>query len=163
MQLQTIADTFNLPERDALRETILDTLDVWIRQRPGLDPRLYIRDWNDASGRAAYRSDARAITRQFGDAYTLLRYVAMRPGVTGQRLLDAFEGDRLTYTLGRGLDYTTNQYWPMEYRAAACRVLARALWNYWADNMTGPLEGRADKVRRTARHELGSALARRWF
>ena len=29
------------------------------------------------------------------------------------------------------LDYCTGQYWPTEYRAAACVVLASALWAYW--------------------------------
>ncbi len=39
------------------KSALIDTLYQWINKRPGLDPRDYIRDWNDHDGRAAYRSE----------------------------------------------------------------------------------------------------------
>ena len=65
--MQTSTDTNVMsyrPAEDAEKRTIMDLLDRWVRQRPGLDARAYIRDWQDANGRAAYRDDARTITRQ---------------------------------------------------------------------------------------------------
>lgn len=163
MHMQTVSEHFNLPARDDLRAHILDALDLWIRQRPGLDPRNYIRDWRDADGVRAYKADARAITRDLHHARALLRYVELRPSITGERLLEAFGyafGGRLMYTPGRGLDYTTGQYWPMEYRRAACAVLASAIWDYLREGMSEPT---GDKLRAAARRELGAAIARRWF
>ena len=75
MQTQTTDNVITLyPPRDTLRETILDTLHAWVRQRPGLDPRNYIRDWDDHAGCAAYRSDSRAITTHLRDARPMLRF-----------------------------------------------------------------------------------------
>jgi hypothetical protein len=36
------------------------------------------------------------------------------------------------------LDYCTGQYFPTEYRRAACAVLASALWSAKRDNMPAP-------------------------
>jgi hypothetical protein len=163
MQTQSTADnviTLYSP-RDMLRETILDTLHAWVRQRPGLDPRNYISDWDDHAGRAAYRSDSRAITTHLRDARAMLRYIELRPTITGADLLAALNmGGRLTYTPGRGLDYTTGQYWPTEYRATACRVLSSVIWDYLR---RGASATDGDAIRRAARRELGASIARRWF
>lgn len=99
----------------------------WVRQRPGLDPRNYISHWVDADGRAAYQREARAITRQLRDADELLHACQLWhvPEATVAEQMTARE--RLTWD-GRKLDYTVGQYWPVEYRAAACRALANALW-----------------------------------
>ena len=97
MQPSIETTTGAMPARDHLRETILDTLHAWIRQRPGLDPRNYVSDWRDTAGRAAYRSDSRAITRQLRDARAMLRYIELRPTITGADLLAALNmGGRLT-------------------------------------------------------------------
>lgn len=66
------------------------------------------------------------------------------------------------------LKYCTGQYWPTEYRAAACAVLASALWAYWRDCCPDDEAARrglspGSWVRCTARRELGAPLARRWF
>jgi hypothetical protein len=52
--------------------------------------------------------------------------------MTGQDLLAGFRGygGRLEWT-GKGLQYTTGQYWPTEYRKAAAAVCASALWDYY--------------------------------
>ena len=150
------------PPADTLRENILDALHTWIRQRPGLDPRNYISDWRDADGRAAYRSDARSITTQLHHARAMLRYIELRPSITGAMLQAAIDqSSRLTYTPERGLDYTTGQYWSMEYRAAACRVMASAIWDWLREGQGDAAMGFT--IREAARRELGATIARRWF
>ena len=80
------------------------------------------------------------------------------------------------------LDDCVGQYWPTEYRAAACAVLASALWAYWRAGMTpdgkrtetfsdgiGTYEVDtynglrfADAVQKVARRELSRGVASRW-
>jgi hypothetical protein len=114
------------------KQQIVEALRAWINQRPGLDP----RDYGDGPG---YRSESRRITRQRDDALTLLRSVELADGLTADALRAAFRAysGRLQL-LDRGpavyLDYCTGQYWPTEYRAAACAVLASALWDYKRDH-----------------------------
>lgn len=157
--------------------TLLDTLHHFINQRPGLDPRNYIRDHRDANGRAAYRSDARSITRDLHDARALMRYIELHPTIDAQRIIDAARG-RLTikpvYVQNSGLyglppevagyeiDYCTGQYWPVEYRAAVARVLSSAIWEYFREDCLKNQTG-ADTIRTLARKELTAPIARRWF
>lgn len=120
------------------RATVLELLASWINQRPGLD----FANYGDV---AAYRSESRRITRQRDDALILLGAVA-RSSMTAECLLGgfrAYSGRLQVESDGRGgwrLDYCTGQYWPTEYRAAACAVLASALWDYHrAGSMPAPL------------------------
>lgn len=81
-----------------------------------------------------------------------------------------------------GLTYCAGQYFPTEYRKAACAVLASALWGYFranlADSFTEDHNGETrytgsvkalrgmsygDAIRATARRELSPRIARRWF
>ena len=129
----------------------------FINSRPCLEACDYIRDWRDSDGRAAYFSDKNRIALQLNDARRLLRFcelysvdVTAALSNTGDRLF--IEGDKLTYHVG--------QYWPTEYRAAACRKLAAAIWAWWRDECgydTG------DKLRAKARAEFGRGIASRWF
>lgn len=127
--------------QDTERQAILDALSAWIRQRPGLEYRNYASDWRDTEGRKAYFSELRRITRQLHDARELLAAVASRQSITADDLKRAFRAysGRLTWTPdgngGGSLDYCTGQYWPTEYRAAACAVLASALWDYYRSDL----------------------------
>lgn len=143
------------------REAILDALGAWIRQRPGLDPRNYISGWQDSAGRSAYFSEARSITRDLHQARELLNAVARHPSIGAAELKKAFRAfsGRLQWD-GKALSYCTGQYWPTEYRAAACAVLASALWD-WLRDQCGCETG--DDIRRGARRELSRGVARRWF
>lgn len=112
------------------KATICAMLYTWIQQRPGLE----FGNYGDLS---AYRSELRRITRQLHDARQLLRAVELS-GISAEMLAESFRAfsGRLrlredTRKPGRWiLDYCTGQYWPTEYRAAACAVLASALWSY---------------------------------
>jgi hypothetical protein len=56
------------------------------------------------------------------------------------------------------VDYTTGQYFPTEYRNAACAVLAQAWRSYWRDCGYD-----ADRIRKAARATFGRGIASRWF
>jgi hypothetical protein len=81
------------------------------------------------------------------------------------------------------LDYCTGQYWPTEYRRAACAVLASALWAYKRDRcMPDPItrgdtptyllrgNGKSPDavnagtwLRSSFRRDFGRGIANRWF
>lgn len=124
------------------KQQILDTLDSFVNQRPGLDPRDYgggIEGWR------LYRSEARSITKDMHDYYAIRGQIAWRDSITADMLIEAFErafsgrlsieekpvqnagyyGVNATFFT---LHYTAGQYMPTEYRKAACAVLASAWW-----------------------------------
>ena len=145
-------------------ETLIDTLHHFINQRPGLDPRNYIRDYRDTDGRAAYRADARSITRDLHDARALMRYIELHPTIDAQRIIDAARGRLTIKPAGESfkIDYCTGQYWPTEYRAAVARVLSSAIWEYFRTDCLRD-QTSADAIRTLARKELTAPIARRWF
>ena len=145
----------NTPSKD----TIIELLYAWINQKPGLDPQDYgygREGWNN------YRSEAKRITGQKHDALILLNSVE-NSGITAEELVKAFQAysGRLEITQEGSeyrLSYCTGQYWPTEYRAAACAVLASALWAYHRDaNDTG------DDLRKKFVRMFGRPLASRWL
>jgi hypothetical protein len=136
------------------REEILGALQRFVRSRPGFE------SCNYGSG-SGYRSDVRVATRQLHHAEAMLAAVSWR-SVDAEALKSALKsafGGRLSWENG-ALHYCAGQYYPMEFRAAACSVLASALWAYWREsNPTGS----GDDIRKTARRELGAAIGREWF
>jgi hypothetical protein len=146
-------------------------LEDFIHQRPNLEPENYISSGWDEEGRKEYRKEARRITRDLNDARLLLRQVTGRD-FTEEEWNEAFTD---TYRRnisclvwdGTTLDYCTGQYWPTEYRASVCAVLAYLLWRDYRrahEPFTGqywPTEHR----RRMAhfRRMLGRGLVHRWF
>lgn len=134
---------------------MLEKLHRFIRQRPQLE----FANYGDA---AIYRKELRQITRDKRDAEAMLFYVwrsQITPEELGNAAKCAFSG-RLVWT-GDEWDYTTGQYWPTEYRKAACAVLAHVLRGYWLtsrDELTP-----AGRAFGTAKAELGVGVAKRWF
>lgn len=140
---------------DTQKTTIIAALDKWIRQRPGLE-------FGNYGNVSSYRSELRSITKDGSEAKQLLRYVDMSQ-ITGEQLALCFKrafSGRLTWD-GTKLDYCTGQYWPTEYRRAACSVLASAIWAYWRDGMEGEHQG--DRLRKSAANTFGRGIASRWF
>lgn len=127
--------TNNETNTNSERDAMLAGLRAFVRQRPGFDFRNYWSGdhWNALSdARANYRADLRPIMQAKRDAEMLLRYIEGTQ-VTAEQLKEAakhaFSG-RLSWD-GKEWDYCTGQYWPTEYRKAACVVLATCLSNYW--------------------------------
>lgn len=129
------------------KQEIISALRQWVAQRPGLE----FGNYGDAT---AYRSEMRRITRQRHDAEALIRFVEMADSITAADLERELDGrNRLSLMADRDeLEYCTGQYWPVEYRAAVCRVLSQVIWEWF--------EG--DK-REAARRNFPRPIARRWF
>jgi|OM-RGC.v1.024548145 hypothetical protein len=141
------------------RDAILDGLRRFIDQRSGLNARNYIRDYRDADGRRAYNADRYAIGRDGRDARRLLEFVAGRESITADDIAARARGGRLE--LGddrRTWNYTAGQYFPIEYRAAAARMLAGVIWHDLRDGYDA-----ADGIRHRARQLFGRGIAARYF
>ena len=111
-----------------------------------------------------YRTEVRAITAQLRDARKLLRAVEMRPVISAADIKEGFGAysGRLSWD-GQRLDYCTGQYWPTEYRAAVCAVLAQVLWRFFRDCAPKGTENLGWYIRAAAARQLGRSLARRFF
>lgn len=123
-----------------------EALRRFISQRSGIDWRNY------GGSREAFMQDYRRILRDGRDARVMLRAV-----IPDYALADALKSGRLTWD-GKRLEFTACQYFPTEYRAAACRALANALWRVWASGGTS-----CERIRAQARYSLGRGIAKRWF
>ena len=147
-----------------MKQKIINALYTFANKRPGLDPRDYIRSYDDSNGRSSYYAEARNITRDLTHARALLRRVELS-GISAKELLEAskeaFSGRLEITATDDGLvkvSYCVGQYFPTEYRKAVASVCARALWNYWKTDAND-----ADRIRNTARRELPRAIARAYF
>lgn len=147
------------------REQITALLRAHIAQRSGIDPRNY---WTidhincRIEGQKAYMSDYRRIMQQGREARQLLAYVE-RSTMTTETLLSGFKAysGRLEITQkkqGSGIEYTTGQYFATEYRAAACAVLAKAIFEHWYFSGMN-----YEQIKKQARQEFGAAITRKWF
>lgn len=157
---------------------IMSALYRFISQRSGMDYRNY-------NSRDSFMGDYKPMLRDGRDARALLRYVNISDGITSEILVfsssTAFSG-RLGIVERKGkvvCDYTTGQYFPTEYRKAACAVLVRAIRErilrdapeptLCKDNRMGESGQRYggkrlyDYVNDQARIALGRSLARRFF
>jgi len=142
--------------------TTLDTytaaLRAFILQRPRFEPANY------AGCASAYRADYRRCLADRDDALQLLAHVsrATDSATMQASIADALRSGRLEWNAdAQAFDYCTGQYFPTEYRNAACQLLARALWAYWRGN--APADCSREVMTRIARDVLGKRLARRWF
>ena len=147
-----------------MKNQIITALYTFANKRPGLDPRDYIRSYDDSNGRSSYYAEARNITRDLTHARALLRRVELS-GISANELLEAskeaFSGRLEITATDDGLvkvSYCVGQYFPTEYRKAIASVCARALWNYWREDSKP-----ADRIRQLARREFPRAIARAYF
>lgn len=166
--------------KTASKPAIIESLRAFIAQRSGIEWANY-SSGDYKTSRAAFMGDYRPILKHGRHARQLLRAVELRDSITAEDLIAAsaraFSG-RLTIKVRAdgavGIDYCTGQYFPTEYRSAACAVLAAALWNYWRANMPEPTKGKdggdlynglsaGDWIRRQAFREFGRGIASVWF
>jgi hypothetical protein len=155
--VETATDTPNV--ETVTRDAILDGLRRFIGQRSGMDARNYIRDYRDADGRRAYNADRYAIGRDGRDARRLLDFVAARLSISADDIAARARGGRLKLSDDRRTwHYTAGQYFAIEYRAAAARLLAGIVWDYLRDGYDT-----ADGIRHRARQLFGRGIAARYF
>ena len=136
------------------KQTIIDALNRWIAQRPGLE-------LGDVS---SYRAEMRSIGKDLQHARAMVNYVAWHDSITAEMIMSAADnGGRLTLTVNGDkvtITYVTGQYWPTEYRRAVCALMSSVIWAWLREHgncKTG------DDIRKAARRELGQSIANRWF
>jgi len=153
--------------------SIIEALTAFVNKGPGLE------FWNYGDAKA-YRKESRRITKQLHDfralASKVVRTAAIDRPITEDDLIEASRqavSGRLTLTKNAEdgtyeVDYCTGQYWCVEYRAAACAVLAEALRMFW--NEDNPIEYGSDNdmtpndwLVNQARLAMGRGIANRWF
>ena len=141
----------------ATKQTIIDALNRWIAQRPGLE----FGNYGDVS---SYRAEMRSIGKDLQHARAMVNYVAWHDSITAEMIMSAADnGGRLTLTVDGDkvtINYVTGQYWPTEYRRAVCALMSSVIWVWLRENCeyrTG------DDIRKAARRELGQSIANRWF
>lgn len=168
------------------KEAIIEAMRAFISQRSGIEYANYqCGDWK--ATREAFMGDYRPMLRAGRDARALLAVVGSRDAITVDHIKEAtraYSGRlQLVERDGTvGVDYCTGQYFPTEYRNAACAVLASALWDYYRSQMPQP-DGKLERthgpfttehdsyggmtagewIRRQARREFGRGIASRWF
>ena len=96
-------------------------------QRPGLD-------FNDYGQRKYYMQDYREILKDLHSFRELLSLAINRIDNLNEVLTNQLSNssDRLTLKDGK-LQYITGQYFPTEYRNAACRILSSLIWASYRD------------------------------
>lgn len=150
------------------KQAMVNALYAFVNQRSGIDFRNY---WTSDAlngrtmAREAFMGDYRPMLKHGKQARQLLSFVNRCDSITADMLQAAsraFSG-RLQF-VEKGdkvaVDYTTGQYFPTEYRNAACAVLAQAIWDWFRDKCeckTG------DDIRKAARREFGRGIASTWF
>lgn len=141
----------------ATKQTIIDALNRWIAQRPGLE-------FSNYGNVSSYRAEMRSIGRDLQHARAMVNYVAWHDSITAEMIMSAADnGGRLTLTVNGDkvrIDYVTGQYWPTEYRRAVCQLMSSVIW-YWLRENCEYKTG--DDIRKAARRELGQSIANRWF
>lgn len=144
------------------KEKYIVALFKFVGQRPGLE-------FGNYGSAAAYRSEMRRITRQRHDFRRIAHQVELASGISAENLVNAARSaysGRLSF-VGEGnkvgVDYCAGQYFPTEYRAAACAVLTSALWDYYRADLPPETENKGDKLRAKFRRMFGASIASRWF
>ena len=121
-------------------------------------------DYQNYGERESFMGDYLPILRAGRDARVLLAAVSGRDSITSENILSATRAysGRLQIVERNGavaVDYCTGQYFPTEYRNAACAVLSQSLWDYALNQ--GYKTG--NDIRKWARDEFGRGIASRWF
>lgn len=137
--------------------TVFTLLRRWVNQRPALE----FANYGDVS---AYRAESRRIQQQRTDALALLAYAESTSYDVLSQLPDAFRhafSGRLSYdSESQTLDYVCGQYWPVEYRAAACAVIAQACRAAWIAE--GGMASRRELLEK-AQRTFPRGIVARWF
>jgi len=104
--------------------TAVEKLVKFVNQRPNLE----FCNYGDIK---SYRQESREITKDRSDFYELLQLAYRRTNDLNKEISEylAKSSGRLTIDEKGNLQYITGQYFPTEYRPAACRVLINIIWD----------------------------------
>lgn len=140
------------------KEQMIAALRAFVNQRSGIEFGNYASgDWKHSH--KIFMEDYRPILKYGRHARAMLAIVEQAQSITEADLTEAtsaYSGRLQFITRQDGavdVDYTTGQYFPTEYRQAACAVLARALRAYWGN----------DSAYEKAKATLGRGIAQTWF
>lgn len=137
------------------QETTSNLLCAFVRQRAGLD----FANYGDVS---SYRSEARQITKDKAHFFELFALASRRYGSNFESALTNYltrSSGRLTLSEGR-LQYCTGQYFPTEYRKAACAVLASLIFADFRDEKESNTPNNLYKDGHEIRKAIKRALSR---
>jgi hypothetical protein len=126
---------------------------LFVRQSPGLESGNY--------DPRSFRAESRRIAQQKTDFFALLGALsAISNDVDAELRADGNGTGRLTWdTNSSRWDYCTGQYFCIEFRAAACRLIADAIWRLtWGKDENAMYAKRADVARM-----VGRSVAARWL
>lgn len=147
----------------------LDLLWDFAHKRPGFD----LADYG--GGREGFRYYRQDYRRALADLHAFRELYSCLIARAGHRVAAELVAAELRRTSGRltiseynpeKLQYITGQYFPTEFRGAACRILVSCLWNHYRD------ERRADgsevykdgpAIRKAIKNRLRSRNSRSWF
>jgi hypothetical protein len=107
------------------KDEILNLLQILNNSRPGFE----LGNYGSFSD---YRADCRVVAKHKRQVSELIRFARMVSVTADHLLFELSAGKRLSLEGGK-LNYTTGQYYPMEYRAAIRSVLISAIWTYFRD------------------------------
>jgi len=139
------------------KQAYINALAAFIAQRSGITR-------HDYASEEGLQGDYRPMIRHGNYARCMLRIVELTESITVNDLIEAsnraFSGRLQFIQRGNkiGVDYTTGQYFPTEYRRATCAVLSYVLIQDWR-NKGIPREG----IQKHAREVFGRGIANEWF
>jgi len=147
-------------KRTQVQNDFMQAVRSWISQKPGLE-------YGNYGCPKAYRAEYASIRRDMRTAEIMLSVVndyafslediQSAMGAYSSRLSLEMKDGRII-----GFDYVTGQYWPTEYRKAACAVMASLLWNAWRNEYRDE-KSVGDAIRKQARAVFGRTIANNWF
>ena len=124
-------------------------------------------DFNNYGHVKIYRTESREITNDRKDFYELLNVarweVENLNDKIGQYLTSS--SDRLTFENNK-LQYITGQYYPTEYRPAACRVVKSILWREFMNAKTSEGANKYETghdIRKAIKKHLSRRVSRLYF
>jgi hypothetical protein len=153
--------------KQVTEKNVIENLIKFVDQRPGINARDYFSGYYDTSGRLSYNREVREVCKDRADFYALLE-VAER--LIERDILNERVYNRLKNESGRllivndKLTYHTGQYFPTEYRPAACRLLSSILWNHFAFTLRDSgKEISADSIRKYAKRYFSRRVFNNYF
>jgi len=136
-------------------------LSAFVNQRSGIE----FANYGDVS---AFRKEQREIGNDKKDYFELLSLASNRVENLNDKILAYLKASsgRLTLNEKGELNYCTGQYFPIEYRPAACQVIKSIIWNSYANekNADGTdvySDGHA--IRKAIRRNLSRRVSRNYF